>query len=223
MPENRRQNTRLLDAVKVDNDLAAAKRALKNGADVDTMGGMDRHMLYYAANHGNEEMIDLLLSYKPQKVNQMDEEGFTALHEAIAKGHLGIAQKLLGAGADINAQDPHSMLGLTPLHVAFNADMREERVDRILFTLHAGADETRTDVPGRTAMDTARERMHQWPFAGEMLALMLEFVKDRAEQAQKAVQAQKDAENAVVEQAVHGGLQSSMTVRRIQLKFGPKA
>jgi hypothetical protein len=55
-----------------------------------------------------------------------------------------------------------------------------------------------------------------------MLTLMLEFLKDRAEQAQNAIQAQKDAENAVVDQAVHGGLQNSMTVRRIQLKFGPK-
>jgi hypothetical protein len=222
MPENRRQNTRLLDAVKVDNDVAAARRALKSGADVDTMGGMDRSMLYYAASHGNEEMVDLLLSFKPKKINQTDEEGFTPLHEALAKGHLDIAQKLLDAGADINAHDPHSTLGLTPLHVAFNADMREERVDRVLFALHAGADETKTDLPGRTAMDVARERMHKWPFAGEMLTLMLEFLKDRAEQAQNAIQAQKDAENAVVDQAVHGGLQNSMTVRRIQLKFGPK-
>lgn len=216
-----RQNTHLLDAVKVENDLAAARRALKNGADVNYKGGMDRCMLYYAAYHGNEDMVDLLLSYKPD-INVLDEEGMGPLHEAIAKGHLGIAQKLVGAGADINARDPHCMLGLTPLHVAFNADMREETAERIQFMLEAGADETLTDTPGRTVMDTARERMHKWPFAGEMLTLMLEFVKDRAESASKAEADIKAAEQAKVDAAVHGGLQNSLPVKRIQLKFKPK-
>lgn len=216
-----RQNTNLLDAVKVDNDLAAARRALKNGADVDYKGGMDRSMLYYAASHGNAEMVDLLLSYKPD-VNALDEEGMGALHEAIAKGHLEIAQKLMDAGADINARDPYSMLGLTPLHVAFNADMREETAVRLQFMLAAGADETLTDTPGRTVMDTARERMHKWPFAGEMLTLMLEFVQNRAETAAEAEAAAKAAEDAKVSGAIHGGLQNSLPVKRIQLKNKPK-
>lgn len=216
-----RQNTRLLDAVKVDNDLDAARRALISGADVDYKGGMDRSMLYYAASHGNADMVDLLLSYRPD-VNRLDEEGMGPLHEAIAKGHLGIAQKLIDAGADVNARDPYAILGLTPLHVAFNADMREETAVRIQFMLAAGADETLTDTPGRTVMATARERMHKWPFAGEMLTLMIEFVNDRAETAAQAAVKAKAADLAKVDEAVHGGLQNSLTVKRIQLKIKPK-
>jgi len=214
------QNTRLLEAVKVDNDVAAARRALKKGADVNYKGGMDRSMLYYAAYHGNTEMADLLLSYKPD-VNVLDEEGFGPLHEAMAKGHIDIAQKLVDAGADINARDPYAMLGLTPLHTAFNADMREEKADRITFMLQAGADETIRDTAGRTVMDTARERMHKWPFAGELLSLMLEFVRERAEAAQRAEADAKAADEAKVDRAVHGGLEYTLTVKRIQLRPKP--
>lgn len=213
-------NTRLLDAVKVDNDLAAAKRALQKGAEVDHKGGMDRSMLYYAVNHGNMAMVDLLLSYKPD-VNVLDEEGFGPLHEAMAKGHMEIAQKLVDAGADVNARDPHSMLGLTPLHTAFNADMRAEQADRIRFMLMAGADETLCDTAGRTVMDTARERMHKWPFAGEMLSLMIEFIQDRIDTAKEAEAAAKAAEDAKVTAAIHSGLEYSLTVRRIHLKPKP--
>lgn len=216
-----RQNTRLLDAVKVDNDVDAAKSALKNGADVNFKGGMDRAMLYYAVHHGNMTMVDLLLSYKPD-INVLDEEGMGPLHEAMAGGHIEIAQKLIDAGADINARDPYSMLGLTPLHVAFNADMREEKADRIMFALKSGADETLRDTAGRTVMDTARERMHKWPFAGEMLSLMIEFINDRIDTAKKAEADAKAAEEAKVTEAVHGGLEYTLTVRRIQLKPKPK-
>ena len=214
-------NTRLLDAVKVDNDLAAAKRALQKGADVNHKGGMDRSMLYYAVNQGNMAMVDLLLSYKPD-VNVLDEEGFGPLHEAMAKGHIEMAQKLVDAGADVNARDPYAMLGLTPLHVAFNADMRDEMADRIKFMLTAGADENIRDTAGRTVMDTARERMHKWPFAGEMLSLMIEFINDRMDTEKKAAAEAKAAEDAKVTAAAHGGLEYSLTVRRIQLKPKPK-
>lgn len=216
-----RLNTRLLDAVKVDNDIAAARRALQKGADVNATGGMDRSMLYYAVNHGNMAMVDLLLSYNPD-VNVLDEEGMGPLHEAMAKGHIEIARKLVDAGADINARDQYSMLGLTPLHTAFNADMREEKADRIMFMLQAGADENIRDTAGRTVMDTARERMHKWPFAGEMLSLMIEFINDRIDTAKKAEVEAKAAEEEKVAKAVHGGLEYTLTVRRIQLRPKPK-
>jgi hypothetical protein len=214
------QNTRLLDAVKVDNDVAAAARALKKGADVNYKGGMDRSMLHYAVYHGNMAMVDLLLSCKPD-VNALDEEGHGPLHEAMSGGHFDIARKLIAAGADINARDPYSMLGLTPLHVAFNADMSDEKADRVIFMLKAGADETIGDTAGRTVMDHARARMHKWPFAGELLSLMQECVQERAAAARQAEADAKAAEEAKVDSAVHGGLEYTLTVRRIQLRPKP--
>ena len=209
--------TRLIDAVKVDDDVAAARRALKAGADPDTKAGMDRTMLYFAADKGNKEMVALLLSHKASP-NALDEEGFGPLHQAIAGGHLEIADMLIAAGADINAQDKYAMLGLTPLHIAFNADMREERTDRLHYALEKGADDTLADTSGRTVMDTARERAGQFPFAGELLTYMKEWQQNKADAQARAEADAKAAADAAIREAVHGGLTGDVAVLRLTIR-----
>src|SRR6218665_1541492 len=160
--------TRLIDAVKIDNDVDAARRVLKSGVDANTKAGMDRTMLFFAADKGNLDMVELLLAYKADP-NHLDEAGFGALPQAIAGGHFDVADKLIAAGANVNARAEYAMLGLTPSHVAFNADMREERTDRVIFMLERGGDVNIADTSGRNVMATARERAVQFPFAGEIL------------------------------------------------------
>lgn len=209
--------TRLIDAVKVDNDVAAARRALKAGADPNTKAGMERVMLYYAADKGNKEMVELLLSYKADP-NLLDEEGFGPLHQAIAGGHFEVADLLIAAGAHVNAQDKYAMLGLTPLHIAFNADLREERLDRVIYMLEHGADDTLTDTSGRSVMATGRERAGQFPYAGEIMTHMKEWQQNKIDAADRAAAAEKAAAENAIRDAVHGGLTEDVAVPRLTIR-----
>lgn len=210
-------STRLIDAVKVDNDVAAASRALKAGADPNTKAGMDRVMLYYAADHGNKEMVELLLSYKADP-NPLDEEGFGALHQAITGGHFDIADLLIAAGANVNAQDKYAILGLTPLHIAFNVDLREERLDSVIYMLEHGADDTLSDTSGRTVMDIGRERAGKSPYAGEIMTHMKEWQQNKADAEMRAAAAEKTAADNAIRDAVHGGITQDVAVPTLTVR-----
>jgi len=80
--------------------------------------------------------------------------GWSALHEASASGHLHIVKLLLdgkyeGTGADINRQ---SLSGVTPISLA--CVLGREAVVRLL--LERGADATLRDNGGRTPLSSAR-------------------------------------------------------------------
>lgn len=211
------QNSRLLQAVKVDNNLKSAVKALKRGAEADLLTGMNRTMLFYAAQHGNGDMVDLLLAHKADP-NKLDEEGFGPLHEAVEGGHLEIAERLIAAGADIHAQDKQSMLGMTPLHVAFNADARDERTERVTFLLEKGVDDSLTDTAGRTAMAAGRERMHDRPFAGEVLEYMKEWKKNQAAFAFAAARMEEDAQVQALQHVIHHGTEADIAVPKLNIR-----
>lgn len=209
--------TRLIDAVKIDNDVDAARRVLKSGVDANTKAGMDRSMLYFAADKGNLEMVELLLAHKADP-NHLDEEGFGALHQAIAGGHFDVADKLIAAGANVNARDEYAMLGLTPIHVAFNADLREERTDRVIFMLERGGDVNIADTAGRNVMATGRERAGQFPFAGEILTHMREWQQNKAAEEAAAELAKQQAADNAIRDAVHGGLTADVSVPTMNIR-----
>ncbi|XP_076116325.1 uncharacterized protein LOC143083830 [Mytilus galloprovincialis] len=96
--------TPLLVACYIDSiDLVA--ELLRADACVNSVNNTGHSALYLAAKNGNNQIVDLLLNYKP-RVNAMSKfSGMTALHEASHKGHHQVVQTLLEHGADVNALD----------------------------------------------------------------------------------------------------------------------
>lgn len=115
-------------------------------------------VLYYAAQKGNKEIIDLLLSKEAKvkniymasaignkklvekllaegkQINKADMCGFSALHYAVINGQEKIAEYLIENGADISQREESG--GNTPLHLAVKYKQRKI----VEFLLSKGAD-----------------------------------------------------------------------------------
>lgn len=120
----------------------------------------NRSALHFAAQRGNQEVIDHLFCTAPGlDVNRKDSSGSTPLHYAVeSRRGREIVQDLLSRGADIQAQDN---MGRTPLHRAAMRDNRAalERLRAIVGTQDDGL-QTR-DRQGMTPLQLAtRHRAH---------------------------------------------------------------
>lgn len=127
---------------------------LEFGANADARDGGGHNPLYRVANgRGSEEngraAVELLLGGGVEVNRATGVGGMTALHMAARRGTIGIAEALLGAGADIEARDRN---GETPLRRAVNCG--QEKMVR--FLLSRGADPLSPDRNGRTPRDAAR-------------------------------------------------------------------
>ena len=89
---------------------------------------------------------------KEQAVQQATEQtGNTPLHDAVLKGNLDEAAKLLDDGADVNAANDQ---GNTPLHFAALSGS----ADAVTLLVDKGADEAAANQDGKTALDIARDK-----------------------------------------------------------------
>lgn len=99
-------------------DIAAVKRLIESGAQIDASDGSGAKALYVAAKGGHTEIVVQLLAAGANPRHQA--MGFygshgTALHAAVSEGHLEVARVLLEAGVDPNLADDGAG---PPLHVA---------------------------------------------------------------------------------------------------------
>jgi ankyrin repeat protein len=139
--------------------------------------------LHHFANAGDLDHLKAVLEKYPRLVNAKrpqagkDETGkYTALHHAVAEGHIEVVKYLLSHGADIEADGGH---GWRPLHLAASND--DLRIVQIL--VEKGADiGAKTDfipeqagagnavddpvtkepaIPSKTAIQIAQEHKHE--------------------------------------------------------------
>jgi ankyrin repeat protein len=114
--------------------------------------------LHLAAYFGWDDTVQLLL-VRGANVRAVAQNALRVqpLHSALAGGHVGVAELLVEAGADVNARQGG---GWTPLHAAVRN--RSEEAVHLLVT--SGADPMRPADDGTTARDLAER--------GKMSAIM---------------------------------------------------
>ena len=65
-----------------------------------------------------------ILFFQPScDINILNQKHHTPLHIAVVKGHVGVVEKLVGYGADLDIAGPD---GSTPLHLALGMDNMEQ-------------------------------------------------------------------------------------------------
>lgn len=129
-------NAAFLDAIK-DGTLQDVDRALERGADI-TSKQFGQPALTVAATAGRARIVQRLISAGVD-VNVFDGSLATAFHAAVYHKHFAVADMLLAAGANINAQG-NPGFSATPLHGAIYQDMKENGVERTTYLLTRGAD-----------------------------------------------------------------------------------
>jgi ankyrin repeat protein len=98
-----------------------------------------------AVEGNDQDALRKLLAEKPTRVRARRLTGDTPLHVAVWRADVGMATRLLDAGAPVDAP---AQQGRTPLHLA--ASMGQVEVIKLL--LARGADVNRPDLQGRTPL-----------------------------------------------------------------------
>jgi ankyrin repeat protein len=118
-------------------------RILQNGRDPNVPDDSGETALHYAAQLGDQRMVQALLYYKAS-VDPRDQFGNTPLHWAAQRGNVAIVQMLIDAKATI---DPQNKQGVTPLMMAAKAGQTQA----VRLLLKDGADPRHADFTGRDA------------------------------------------------------------------------
>ena len=130
---------------------------------------IEREQLHFAAQDGDLDRVSELLALR-HDVNHFDTMGNTPLHRAVESGHGHIVDRLLEAGADVNAHND-DVIGNTPLcngAETCSYEMAKRLID-------AGADPTIRGWMGMNAIDHAVERKD--PDAEKVLKLLQDAAK----------------------------------------------
>lgn len=88
--------------------------------------------LHHAALEGSYEQVEQILDKHEHLVNVRDENGWSALHEAVRRGMLDVVKILLDRGAEVNAQTGKQQTGDSPLGLAMRFHGPDHDVTKFL-------------------------------------------------------------------------------------------
>jgi ankyrin repeat protein len=106
----------LMHAV-IQNSEQHVRQVLNCKPSINQMDDDRRFPLHYAAAHGYEAIVEMLVAYDPKAVHLRDYHLKTPLHHAASSGHAKIAKILICYRADKNPKDQN---GSTPIELAIN-------------------------------------------------------------------------------------------------------
>ncbi len=137
------------------NDVAAARRLITAGADVNAVDDTVQSAFLIAASEGYVELLDLTLQHRAD-VRSLDSYRGTALIRAAERGHADVVGRLIQAGV---AVDHVNNLGWTALHEAVLLGKgTPQYVDTVRLLVAAGADRAkRAERDGVTPVQGARK------------------------------------------------------------------
>lgn len=177
-------NSRMLDAIG-RGDTVGVRRELENGADPDAADkdGRTGLMLVAARDMSNvyrAQIVALLLDNGADPA-KADARGVTAIHAAAVAGRSDVIEKLVAAGANINAQ---SKTGWTPLHAAVSVAVGTGRTEMVEFLLKNGINSLYRDTQQRTAQDIALQS--KGIYASNVASLLQGWEDRKPEEKRKA-------------------------------------
>jgi ankyrin repeat protein len=202
----------LLRAV-TDGNVSRAEELLAEKADAGVADSNGRTALYHAAWRGDLDMAKLLLDYGAE-ANVVGDDGESPLTAALENRRYEVAEWLVkDARADVNLKAGDK--GMTPLHWAYNMDLRENSTDRSLWLVNHGADPMVQDAQQRNIYQRGEQDAGRWP-AGKIVSESIAFYFSEIA---RIAQEEKDAAlQAEITSAVHGGSGHAVTVRPFKLK-----
>jgi ankyrin repeat protein len=133
-------------------DYRQARHLVDQGADPNTTNSWGAPFIYWCAEKGKTDLIDLALE-KGADVHATNKTGETALHRAAFVGKVEIIDHLMDRGADVDKQNIH---GATPLFVAALRD----QLEAVKKLLSRGADPSIRNRNGVSAAEIAKEKGH---------------------------------------------------------------
>lgn len=104
-----------LHLVARDGNVAVFRVLVQSGSDINRATKNGRIALHIAALHSNIEIINDILTMKPESVKVKDNCGNTALHEAVLGGNIEICKLLIRRGGKINDKN---LVNYDLLHLA---------------------------------------------------------------------------------------------------------
>lgn len=105
----------LIEAAR-EGDAGAVASLIARGADVNAAEGDGMTALHWAAERGEDAVVDMLVSAGAAVDAVTRIGGYTPLHMASRRGHAAVVGSLLAAGSDASATTTDS--GVTALHLA---------------------------------------------------------------------------------------------------------
>ncbi|KAF1826089.1 ankyrin, partial [Dissoconium aciculare CBS 342.82] len=129
------------------NDIDIVRQLLECGANVNSCNRYNLTPAMYAAKYSSPELLDLILSYKPD-LEKLSFINTSVTHWSIWRGDASMTEQIIKAGAGLHHR---SFSGDTPLHFA----VLSGSMDVISILLKYGADPFNQNGEGKTPLDLA--------------------------------------------------------------------